>query len=110
MDKVLYVYRSHCGFDDYITEHELSKEQLYCRECNASDTLLFRGTATFIISRLKFNITIAKRALQKAKEEGEKTDELINKELKVINAINDCVTMTRLLDEYLDKENEDELN
>lgn len=74
MDKVIYIYESHTGGDNYVSEKELTDEQRYCPSCNSSDTLLYKGTVDEILKSLEKAIKSAKRALGKAQTADEQID------------------------------------
>lgn len=100
MDKILYVYEEHCGGDDYVSDRELSDEELYCEMCNDSDTLIFHGTREEILKELKRNINKAKRRLKKAVD----VDERLNAEVDLDNAISEYQYIGDLINQYCWKE------
>lgn len=85
MDKILYIYESHTGADNFVEDHELTDKERYCPLCRATDELLYKGTAKEILRQLKRKIAFAKKRLGKAKVTGI-TDEIINKEVDLENA------------------------
>ena len=36
----VYLYMHHCGFDFFVSDHELTKEETYCPDCEESDELI----------------------------------------------------------------------
>ena len=38
--KPVYLYMHHCGFDFFLSDHELTKEEAYCLDCDESDELI----------------------------------------------------------------------
>lgn len=84
MNKILYIYESHTGANNFVVDHELTDEERYCPLCRETDELLYKGTKKEILRQLKRKIAFAKKRLEKAKATGI-TDEIINKEVDLEN-------------------------
>lgn len=81
----MYLYESHLG-GYFITEDEVSYEDLYCETCGDSDQYLCSGTEEEIISQFYYDIDIALRNYNAVREAlGEKS--LTLKELGELNEV-----------------------
>lgn len=102
MNKILYIYKSHCGGDNFITDHELIDEQRFCYPCGTSDILLYKGTAEQIKKKLQDNIEIAENQLAIAKSIGI-VDCIVDKEILLQNAQDEYKDNIRYLDYFLEE-------
>lgn len=95
-DKILYIYESHTGSDNFVSEVGLTDEQRYCKSCDSYDTLLYKGTRKEILKKLRLEINKWKRRLKKA----ETTNEQIDVECEIERAITRYSYIDSILTQY----------
>lgn len=58
----LWIYDDHCGNGYFVSDRELSYDELYCETCNDSDQLVFCGSLWELKKQVRQDICMLKTA------------------------------------------------